>query len=346
MNEMREQNQRQNGSGWESSGQIWEKTVGQNEKNRDGQDSQAEQRYYYTVEKEQEGMRLDQFLAAELTEHSRSYIQKLIREGRVTVNDKAMKPGGRIQADDKILMAVPPLQELSVLPEEMDLDILYEDEDVILINKPKDMVVHPCPGRYSGTLVNGLLAHCQDNLSGINGVLRPGIVHRIDKDTTGVLVVCKTDLAHRSLAEQLKEHSITRKYEAIVYNNIPEEEGTVDAPIGRNPSDRKKMAVEYKNGKRAVTHYRVIDHLNHQFNHIECQLETGRTHQIRVHMASIGHPLLGDEIYGPRNGRKGLEGQCLHARVLGFVHPRTGEYMEFEAPLPEYFKELLRKLSI
>ncbi len=346
MNEMREQNQRQNGSGWESSGQIWEKTVGQNEKNRDGQDSQAEQRYYYTVEKEQEGMRLDQFLAAELTEHSRSYIQKLIREGRVTVNDKAMKPGGRIQADDKILMTVPPLQELSVLPEEMDLDILYEDEDVILINKPKDMVVHPCPGRYSGTLVNGLLAHCQDNLSGINGVLRPGIVHRIDKDTTGVLVVCKTDLAHRSLAEQLKEHSITRKYEAIVYNNIPEEEGTVDAPIGRNPSDRKKMAVEYKNGKRAVTHYRVIDHLNHQFNHIECQLETGRTHQIRVHMASIGHPLLGDEIYGPRNGRKGLEGQCLHARVLGFVHPRTGEYMEFEAPLPEYFKELLRKLSI
>lgn len=346
MNEMREKNQRQNGSGWESSGQIWEKTVGQNEKNRDGQDSRAEQRYYYTVEKEQEGMRLDQFLAAELTEHSRSYIQKLIKEGRVTVNDKAMKPGGRIQADDKILMTVPPLQELSVLPEEMDLDILYEDEDVILINKPKDMVVHPCPGRYSGTLVNGLLAHCQDNLSGINGVLRPGIVHRIDKDTTGVLVVCKTDLAHRSLAEQLKEHSITRKYEAIVYNNIPEEEGTVDAPIGRNPSDRKKMAVEYKNGKRAVTHYRVIDHLNHQFNHIECQLETGRTHQIRVHMASIGHPLLGDEIYGPRNGRKGLEGQCLHARVLGFVHPRTGEYMEFEAPLPEYFKELLRKLSI
>ena len=346
MNEMREKNQRQNGSGWESSGQIWEKTVGQNEKNRDGQDSQEEQRYYYTVEKEQEGMRLDQFLAAELTEHSRSYIQKLIREGRVTVNDKAMKPGGRIQADDKILMTVPPLQELSVLPEEMDLDILYEDEDVILINKPKDMVVHPCPGRYSGTLVNGLLAHCQDNLSGINGVLRPGIVHRIDKDTTGVLVVCKTDLAHRSLAEQLKEHSITRKYEAIVYNNIPEEEGTVDAPIGRNPSDRKKMAVEYKNGKRAVTHYRVIDHLNHQFNHIECQLETGRTHQIRVHLASIGHPLLGDEIYGPRNGRKGLEGQCLHARVLGFVHPRTGEYMEFEAPLPEYFKELLRKLSI
>ena len=176
-------------------------------------------------------------------------------------------------------------------------------------------------------------------------MLRPGIVHRIDKDTTGVLVVCKTDIAHQSLAEQLKEHSITRKYEAIVYNNFPEEEGVIDAPIGRNPVDRKKMAVEYKNGKRAVTHYRVLSHLNHQFNHVECQLETGRTHQIRVHMASIGHPLLGDEIYGPKSGRKGLQGQCLHARVLGFVHPRTGEYMEFEAPLPEYFRELLGKLG-
>ena len=205
--------------------------------------------------------------------------------------------------------------------------------------------MHPCPGRYSGTLVNGLLAHCKEQLSGINGVLRPGIVHRIDKDTTGVLVVCKNDMAHRSLAEQLKEHSITRKYEAIVYNNFSEDEGVIDAPIGRNPADRKKMAVEYKNGKRAVTHYRVLDHLNRQFNYVECQLETGRTHQIRVHMASIGHPLLGDEIYGPKNGRKGLKGQCLHARVLGFIHPRTGKYMEFEAPLPEYFKELLEKFG-
>lgn len=305
---------------------------------------EKDRRYYYTVEKEQEGLRLDQFLAAELTEHSRSYIQKLIKGGKVTVNEKAAKAGSRIQTDDRILLMVPPLKELEVLPENIPLDIIYEDEDVILINKPKDMVVHPCPGRYSGTLVNGLLAHCGDSLSGINGVLRPGIVHRIDKDTTGVLVVCKTDLAHRNLAEQLKEHSITRKYEAIVYNNIPEEEGIVDAPIGRSPADRKKMAVEYKNGKKAVTHYRVIDHLNHQFNHIECQLETGRTHQIRVHMASIGHPLLGDEIYGPKSGRKGLRGQCLHARILGFIHPRTGEYMEFEAPLPEYFRELLRKL--
>lgn len=304
---------------------------------------EKEQRYYYTVEKEQEGMRLDQFLAAELAEHSRSYIQKLIKNGRVSLNERPGKSAARIQTEDRILLTVPPLKELAVLPEEMPLDILYEDEDVILINKPKDMVVHPCPGRYSGTLVNGLLAHCKEQLSGINGVLRPGIVHRIDKDTTGVLVVCKNDMAHRSLAEQLKEHSITRKYEAIVYNNFSEDEGVIDAPIGRNPADRKKMAVEYKNGKRAVTHYRVLDHLNRQFNYVECQLETGRTHQIRVHMASIGHPLLGDEIYGPKNGRKGLKGQCLHARVLGFIHPRTGKYMEFEAPLPEYFKELLEK---
>ena len=306
---------------------------------------EKEQRYYYTVEKEQEGMRLDQFLAAELTEHSRSYIQKLIKNGRVSLNERPGKPAARIQTEDRILLTVPPLKELAVLPEEMPLDILYEDEDVILINKPKDMVVHPCPGRYSGTLVNGLLAHCKELLSGITGVLRPGIVHRIDKDTTGVLVVCKNDMAHRSLAEQLKEHSITRKYEAIVYNNFSEDEGVIDAPIGRNPADRKKMAVEYKNGKRAVTHYRVLDHLNRQFNYVECQLETGRTHQIRVHMASIGHPLLGDEIYGPKNGRKGLKGQCLHARVLGFIHPRTGKYMEFEAPLPEYFKELLEKFG-
>ena len=304
---------------------------------------EKEQRYYYTVEKEQEGMRLDQFLAAELTEHSRSYIQKLIKNGRVSLNERPGKPAARIQTEDRILLTVPPLKELAVLPEEMPLDILYEDEDVILINKPKDMVVHPCPGKYSGTLVNGLLAHCKEQLSGINGVLRPGIVHRIDKDTTGVLVVCKNDMAHRSLAEQLKEHSITRKYEAIVYNNFSEDEGVIDAPIGRNPADRKKMAVEYKNGKRAVTHYRVLDHLNRQFNYVECQLETGRTHQIRVHMASIGHPLLGDEIYGPKNGRKGLKGQCLHARVLGFIHPRPGKYIEFEAPLPEYFKELLEK---
>lgn len=308
-------------------------------------EEKKEQKYYYTVTEEQEGQRIDQFLAGELKEQSRSYIQKLIKEGRVLLNERKVKASCRLNADDQILMCIPPLKELEVLPEPMELDIIYEDEDVILINKPKDMVVHPCPGRYSGTLVNGLLAHCKDHLSGINGVLRPGIVHRIDKDTTGVLVVCKTDLAHKSLAEQLKEHSITRRYEAIVYHNFSEESGTVDAPIGRSPVDRKKMAVEYKNGKRAVTHYRVLNHLNHRFNHIECRLETGRTHQIRVHMASIQHPLLGDQTYGPKNGPAGLEGQCLHARVLGFVHPRTGEYMEFEAPLPEYFQKLLEKLQ-
>ena len=308
-------------------------------------EEKKEQKYYYTVTEEQEGQRIDQFLAGELKEQSRSYIQKLIKEGRVLLNERKVKASCRLNADDQILMCIPPLKELEVLPEPMELDIIYEDEDVILINKPKDMVVHPCPGRYSGTLVNGLLAHCKDHLSGINGVLRPGIVHRIDKDTTGVLVVCKTDLAHKSLAEQLKEHSITRRYEAIVYHNFSEESGTVDAPIGRSPVDRKKMTVEYKNGKRAVTHYRVLNHLNHRFNHIECRLETGRTHQIRVHMASIQHPLLGDQIYGPKNGPAGLEGHCLHARVLGFVHPRIGEYMEFEAPLPEYFQKLLEKLQ-
>ncbi|MCD8020621.1 MAG: RluA family pseudouridine synthase [Clostridiales bacterium] len=308
-------------------------------------EEKKEQKIYYTVELEQDGMRIDQFLAAEMKDHSRSYIQKLIKEEQVQLNGRSVKPSARLQADDQILMIVPPLQELEVLPEEMPLDILFEDDDVILINKPKGIVVHPCPGRCSGTLVNGLLAHCKDQLSGINGVLRPGIVHRIDKDTTGVLVVCKTDLAHKSLAEQLKEHSITRRYEAIVYHNFEEEEGTIDAPIGRNPNDRKKMAVEYKNGKPAVTHYRVVSHLNHRFNHIECRLETGRTHQIRVHMASIHHPLLGDEVYGPKNERKHLQGQCLHARTLGFIHPRTGTYMEFEAPLPEYFTTLLRKLS-
>lgn len=310
--------------------------------------------YYYTVTEDYEGLRLDQFLAGELNNQSRSYIQKLIKNGQVTLNDKSPKASSRISADDRILLDMPPLKELDVQPEKMDLDIVYEDEDVILINKPKDMVVHPCPGRYTGTLVNGLLYHCAGHLSGINGVLRPGIVHRIDKDTTGILIVCKNDLAHKCLAAQLKEHSITRRYEAIVYHNLAEEEGTIDAPIGRSPADRKKMAVVEKNGKRAVTHYRVLNHLNHQFNHIECRLETGRTHQIRVHMASIRHPLLGDTVYGPaKTPAKALKsslaaqlkGQCLHAKVLGFLHPRSGKYMEFSAPLPEYFTAILDSLA-
>ncbi len=307
-------------------------------------EEQQEQTYRYTVLPEQEGMRIDQFLAGELREHSRSYIQKLIKEGRVSLNEAPAKASSRLAADDGIAIFVPPLKELTVLPEAMDLAILYEDADIILIDKPKNMVVHPCAGHYSGTLVNGLLEHCRGNLSGINGVLRPGIVHRIDKDTTGVIVACKTDLAHKNLADQLREHSITRKYEAIVYHNFTQEEGTVDAPIGRNPADRTKMAVDVKNGRRAVTHYRVLDHLNHQYNHVECRLLTGRTHQIRVHMASIHHPLLGDEVYGPKKQGIHLNGQCLHAGVLGFRHPRTGVYMEFEAPLPAYFTELLEKL--
>ncbi len=304
--------------------------------------------YEYTAAEDQDGMRLDRFLAGELKDQSRSYIQKLIREERASLNGKTGKASSRIHMDDRISIVLPPLSELEVRPEKMDLDILFEDEDLILINKGKDMVVHPCPGRYSGTLVNGLLYHCKGGLSGINGVLRPGIVHRIDKDTTGVLVVCKTDLAHRSLAEQLKEHSINRRYQAIVYHNFREESGTVEGPIGRDPGNRKRMAVEPRNGKPAVTHYRVISHLNHRFNHIECRLETGRTHQIRVHMASIHHPLLGDTLYGPASSPPGLavtEGQCLHAALLGFIHPRTGEYVEFHAPLPGYFRDLLKKLE-
>lgn len=304
----------------------------------------------FIAEEEQEGLRVDRFLALSLPEHSRSYIQKLVKEGRVMIGSKTAKASTPIREDDQILLRVPPLAELNVEAESMDLDILYEDEDVILINKPKDMVVHPAPGNYTGTLVNGLLHHCRGQLSGINGIMRPGIVHRIDKDTTGVLIVCKNDMAHNSIAAQLNAHTITRRYQAIVYNNFTDEEGRVEGPIGRNPHDRKKMAIEPKNGKPAVTHYKVLSHLDHRFNHIECRLETGRTHQIRVHMASIQHPLLGDKVYGPQIDPKGaafrnIKGQCLHAGVLGFVHPRTGEYMEFSAPLPDYFKMLLQKLG-
>ena len=298
----------------------------------------------YSVTQENKGTRIDKFLADHMEGASRSFLQKLIKEEHVLVNEKPVKANYRLSLDDKVTITIPEAKEPEIEAENIPLDILYEDSDIIIVNKPKQMVVHPAPGHYSGTLVNALMYHCGKDLSGINGEMRPGIVHRIDMDTTGSLIVCKNDMAHKSLAEQLKEHSITRKYEAIVYNNFTQEEGTVDAPIGRSPADRKKMAVEPKNGKRAVTHYKVLSHLNHQFNHIECQLETGRTHQIRVHMASIRHPLLGDTTYGPKNAM-GLTGQCLHARVLGFIHPRTGEYVEFEAPLPEYFQKLLEKYS-
>ena len=238
-------------------------------------------------------------------------------------------------------MLLPEPEELNVEPENIPLDILYEDDDLLVVNKPKGMVVHPAAGHSSGTLVNAVLYHCRGNLSGINGVLRPGIVHRIDMDTTGALVICKSDFSHQSLAEQLSVHSITRKYRAIVHGNLKEDEGTVRGAIGRHPTDRKKMAINERNGKPAVTHYRVLERFGN-YTYIECQLETGRTHQIRVHMASIGHPLLGDAVYGPKKCPvKNLQGQTLHAMVLGFIHPRTGAYMEFEAPLPEYFSNLL-----
>lgn len=296
------------------------------------------------VTSEMAGKRLDVVLSEQCSDLTRSYINKLCKEERAALNGKTSKGNKKCKEGDVITLQVPEPTELEILPEEMNLDIVYEDQDVILINKPKGMVVHPAAGHYSGTLVNGLMAHCKDDLSGINGVLRPGIVHRIDKDTTGILIVCKNDMAHQSIAKQLYDHSITRKYHAIVYGNIKEEEGTVNAPIGRSLKDRKKMGI-VMDGKHAVTHYKVLKRLKKGFTYIECQLETGRTHQIRVHMASIKHPLLGDDVYGPKKSKYTLEGQCLHAKVLGFVHPRTGEYMEFEVPLPEYFEKLLNKLD-
>lgn len=296
------------------------------------------------VTSEMAGKRLDVVLSEQCSDLTRSYINKLCKEERAALNGKTSKGNKKCKEGDVNTLQVPEPTELEILPEEMNLDIVYEDQDVILINKPKGMVVHPAAGHYSGTLVNGLMAHCKDDLSGINGVLRPGIVHRIDKDTTGILIVCKNDMAHQSIAKQLYDHSITRKYHAIVYGNIKEEEGTVNAPIGRSLKDRKKMGI-VMDGKHAVTHYKVLKRLKKGFTYIECQLETGRTHQIRVHMASIKHPLLGDDVYGPKKSKYTLEGQCLHAKVLGFVHPRTGEYMEFEVSLPEYFEKLLNKLD-
>ena len=296
--------------------------------------------YELTVESAA-GQRIDKYLSEQLADLSRSYLQKLLKDGGVEVNGKTVKSNYRLAEGDRICLEVPEAVEPEIEAEPMDLDILYEDKDIILINKPKGMVVHPAAGHYTGILVNGLMHHCKDELSGINGVLRPGIVHRIDMDTTGALVICKSDFAHQSLAEQLSVHSITRKYRAIVHGNLKEDEGTVRGAIGRHPTDRKKMAINERNGKPAVTHYRVLERFGN-YTYIECQLETGRTHQIRVHMASIGHPLLGDAVYGPKKCPvKNLQGQTLHAMVLGFIHPRTGAYMEFEAPIPEYFSNLL-----
>lgn len=302
-------------------------------------------RQEFLVDGEEAEVRIDKYLAGVCEGLSRSYLQKLLKSGDVLVNGEPVKGSYKICEEDRIAVEIPEAMEPEILAEPMDLDILYEDGDILMVNKPKDMVVHPAAGHYTGTLVNGLMAHCKGSLSGINGVLRPGIVHRIDKDTTGVLIVCKNDFAHNSIAAQLKEHSITRIYRAIVHGILREDEGTVDAPIGRHPTDRKKMSINQKNGKRAVTHYRVLERLS-GYTYIQCQLETGRTHQIRVHMASLGHPLLGDTVYGPgKCPVPGLQGQTLHAGVLGIRHPRTGEYLEISAPLPEYFEALLRKLA-
>ena len=293
----------------------------------------------------EEILRIDRFLGSRLEQVSRSYLQKLVKDGAVLVNGKPVKSSYKVENGDRIRLEIPDAVEPEIEAEPMALDILYEDSDIILINKPKGMVVHPAAGHYSGTLVNGLMAHCKNELSGINGVMRPGIVHRIDMDTTGVLIVCKNDKAHNAIAEQLKVHSITRKYYAIVHGVLKADTGTVNAPIGRHPVDRKKMSINEKNGKEAVTHYRVLQRFR-RFTFVECQLETGRTHQIRVHMASIGHPLLGDQVYGPAKVPfSGLQGQTLHAGVLGIIHPSTGEYMEFTAPLPSYFEAVLKKLE-
>lgn len=293
---------------------------------------------------EMEDERIDKCISNYMENLSRSYIQKIIKDGSVSVNGQVVKANYRVKVDDRVRFIIPDSVEPDIPAQDIPLDILYEDADILIVNKPKNMVVHPAPGHYEGTLVNAVMYHCRGQLSGINGVLRPGIVHRIDKDTTGSIIVCKSDEAHNAIAELLKTHDITRKYRAIVYGNVKDDQGTVDTPIGRHPIDRKKMAVNEKNGKRAVTHYRVLERFE-QYTYIECQLETGRTHQIRVHMASIGHPLLGDTVYTGRKAPFHLEGQVLHAMTIGFVHPRSNTYMEVEAPLPEYFVKLLRILG-
>lgn len=299
----------------------------------------------YLVVENDGGERIDRYLADNFEDKSRSYLQKLIKDGQVKVNGKPVKANYRLVFDDRVEIFMPEVKEPDIEPENIPLDILYEDKDVLLINKPKQMVVHPAPGHYSGTLVNAIMYHCGDELSGINGVMRPGIVHRIDMDTTGSLVICKNDNAHQSLSEQLKIHSINRIYEAIVHGNLKEDEGTVNAPIGRHPTDRKKMSIHSKNGREAITHYKVIERFGN-YTHIQCKLETGRTHQIRVHMSSIGHPLVGDSVYGPAKCPfPHLQGQTLHAKTLGFTHPSTNEYLEVNAPLPDYFVSLINRLK-
>lgn len=295
-----------------------------------------------TVPEEADGSRADKFLAESIDHLTRSALQKLISAGNVEIGGKAIAKSRVLKEGEDISVLIPDAVSLDVEAEDIPLDIYYEDDDLLVVYKPKGMVVHPAPGNHNGTLVNALLWHCKDSLSGINGVLRPGIVHRIDKDTSGLLLVAKNDFAHVHLAKQIKEHSLNRIYQTIVYGVNMEDEGDVDAPIGRSTKDRKKMAV-IEGGRTAQTHYSVIKRYS-GFTHVQCKLKTGRTHQIRVHMAYIGHPVAGDSVYGPKNVITQLGGQCLHAGTIGFIHPRTGEYMEFTAPLPEYFTEFERKL--
>jgi pseudouridine synthase, rluA family len=300
--------------------------------------------FCFLVSQETAGTRVDKLLADSMDGFTRSGIQHLLSEGNVTCGAKPITKNYKCREGDEIKVFVPDAKPLDVEAQDIPLDIVYEDEYLLVVNKPKGMVVHPANGNYDGTLVNALMHHCGDSLSGINGVIRPGIVHRIDKDTSGLLIVAKTDAAHIGLAEQIKEHSFTRAYEAVVYGNIKDDEGTICQPIGRNPKDRKKMAVVYTNSKPATTHYKVLQRFGN-FTHIRCVLETGRTHQIRVHMAFIGHPIAGDSVYGPKKVITELNGQCLHAKQIGFVHPITNEYMEFESDLPEYFTKFLTKLK-
>lgn len=297
----------------------------------------------FVVNEENTSVRIDKFLTENINDITRSAIQGYITDGYVTVNGVVINKNYKTRLNDKIAVSIPDPVPLEALPEDIPLDIIYEDEDVIVVNKPKGMVVHPAAGNYTGTLVNALLYHCKDSLSGINGVLRPGIVHRIDKNTSGLLIVAKNDIAHKGLAQQIKEHSFTRQYETIVYGNIKEDEGTIDQPIGRNPYDRKKMAVTAQNSKNAVTHFKVLERFN-EFTHLAVNLETGRTHQIRVHMSYINHPVAGDDVYGPKKVITKLNGQCLHARKIGFVHPITYDYLEFTSDLPEYFTGFLSEL--
>lgn len=302
----------------------------------------SEEKQFFPLPKEK-GERLDKWLAERLPELTRSAVQRLIEEGGVAVNGCPAEKNYKLRAGDAVTVAESQPKEMDILPENIPLDIVYEDKDLLVLNKSKGVVVHPAPGNYTGTLVNGLMFHCRDSLSGIGGELRPGIVHRIDKNTSGLLVAAKSDAAHLGLSQQLQDHSFDRFYEAVVYGNLKEDRGTVNKPIGRHPVERKRMAVTDKNSKPAVTHYTVLERFG-DFTHVKLQLETGRTHQIRVHMASLGHPVAGDDVYGPSKVITELNGQCLHARALGFIHPVTGERLYFESELPDYFSRFLEKL--